>query len=394
MDVSALGTESTSQSVDGSLYLPCDVAFDPECRTALEQLRPKGDVPMLTEDRTPLYVASSGSLEYATLTLAGYKGGELSEQINQDRAFIVQPFFNVGDSFFSGVLDGHGDTGHFVSEFCRKELPIQLEAALNRIDTNNTKAVSEALIQVVEKVDELIPTDDGLNGGATSTLVLRLGTTLYFSNTGDSQSVVAGYHRNRGARIIFATRLDKPDHPEEKARVLAAGGTVTEASEDDEARVWHNIDGRSWGLAMSRSLGDHTATGVIATPVVTALDTVQLVEEFIQGAPDQMCAFEVYADGTTHPGTCNDSTDDDERIEAKDVGLFVVSASDGILDYVELQAIVDKLGYAFFNATSTEPYHPLTAAEELIHTAAKQWHDHHDGQYRDDIALAAVKLSR
>ena len=59
----------------------------------------------------------------------------------------------------------------------------------------------------------------------------------------------------------------KPDLPEERKRIVAAGGTVSEGSAGRPSRVWAH--GRI-GLAMSRSLGDGECkhVGVIPDPEV------------------------------------------------------------------------------------------------------------------------------
>ena len=69
----------------------------------------------------------------------------------------------------------------------------------------------------------------------------------------------------QGAQQLQAVELTvdhKPDNPEERARIEAAGGTVTDARPDGTpARVEH----RDRGLAMSRSIGDKIAKEVGVT---------------------------------------------------------------------------------------------------------------------------------
>ena len=67
-------------------------------------------------------------------------------------------------------------------------------------------------------------------------------------------------------QIAYQSREDKPDIPEEKARIVAAGGYVNIPLGDngDVPRVYHiDKDGSArYGLAMSRSLGDWGLQGV------------------------------------------------------------------------------------------------------------------------------------
>ena len=67
-------------------------------------------------------------------------------------------------------------------------------------------------------------------------------------------------------QIAYQSREDKPDIPEEKARIVAAGGYVHIPLDGDGnvPRVYH-IDENGlarYGLAMSRSLGDWGLQGV------------------------------------------------------------------------------------------------------------------------------------
>jgi len=66
---------------------------------------------------------------------------------------------------------------------------------------------------------------------------------------------------------VYQSREDKPDLPEEKARIVAAGGYVHIPPNDngDVPRAYHiDENGQArYGLAMSRSLGDWKVKGVM-----------------------------------------------------------------------------------------------------------------------------------
>ena len=68
-------------------------------------------------------------------------------------------------------------------------------------------------------------------------------------------------------QIVYQSREDKPDLPEEKARIVAAGGYVHIPPNDngDVPRAYHiDENGQArYGLAMSRSLGDWKVKGVM-----------------------------------------------------------------------------------------------------------------------------------
>ena len=88
--------------------LPRDMFFDEEAQNALKAIRTlygKNDIhdasrgdgkdrsssPPSVEEALQI-LESSGGNDQVTLTLTGYKGGKLEDQINQDRAFVISPF--------------------------------------------------------------------------------------------------------------------------------------------------------------------------------------------------------------------------------------------------------------------------------------------------------------
>jgi hypothetical protein len=81
-------------------------------------------------------------------------------------------------------------------------------------------------------------------------------------------------------------------------------------------------------------------------------------------------------------------------IDPKKIHLFAISATDGMMDFVQSQQIADQMGRALFLAAQTGPItsFPFTAAEQLIMLSANRWHKELKGKYRDDIALAVATL--
>jgi serine/threonine protein phosphatase PrpC len=182
----------------------------------------------------------------ATVTLRGYKGGDITKQINQDRAVIISPYtwwirsndeqqegdqnrtnkFNGSSTikdihkhdFFIGVFDGHGPYGEFVSQYAATTLPKLLAHRLyehhhsNKTTTMDPSATTttteeeeelrlpEEIIQDISDIitftfidiDSTIPdTSSARRGGCTASVVLRYGATLFIANAGDSISFVA-----------------------------------------------------------------------------------------------------------------------------------------------------------------------------------------------------------
>ena len=81
--------------------------------------------------------------------------------------------------------------------------------------------------------------------------------------TGESIST----HLQKQVLIVYQSREDKPDLPDEKARIEAAGGYVSIPPDDngDVSRAYYVDEHRRlrYGLAMSRSLGDWKVQGVM-----------------------------------------------------------------------------------------------------------------------------------
>ena len=150
-----------------------------------------------------LELAGGGSK--TTMTLRGYKGGKLEDQINQDRAMVVSPLNILPNSStpvptaqLLGVFDGHGGGGELTSQYAVERVPSLLAAKLASIffddddieirqqennNVDNDSAVIEALKQTFDEVDKNDPSHG--NAGCTATVVLRLGQKLFIANSGD-----------------------------------------------------------------------------------------------------------------------------------------------------------------------------------------------------------------
>jgi len=355
----------------------------------------------------------AGDSSKTTLTLRGFKGGNMNDQINQDRAMVVSPMDILPDSSkpkpmaqLLGVFDGHGRGGEKTSQYAVEQIPSLLATKLAAIfldeDEGETgkqenvhgdrdSEVVQALKETFIEVDENDPTLG--DAGCTATVVLRLGQKLFVANSGDSVSFIGVYFENKSVspptqnqvQIVYQSREDKPDLPEEKARIVAAGGYVhipPDSNGDVPRAYFIDEDGRArYGLAMSRSLGDWKVKGVTAEPIVDILD----LDETVQMAL------------STYAKTCGSTIDDDDikdekngycdALDKSDVHIFATSISDGMMDYLSPSDIGQALAAAFFDPESD--VHPHSAAENLIINAAKGWDGEFRGGYRDDIAIAS-----
>lgn len=357
----------------GCSFLPVDVTFDEAARKALRNVNREQAV-------VDAVLETAGNDNHVTLTLIGYKGGDPNNQINQDRAFIVNPFLQ--DYHLSGVFDGHGRLGEVVAEFAVTETPKRLAEKLLKIiydkDIDNDAAVVKALQETFVEIDRDVPTK-GV-GGCTASVVLRMGSKLYVANAGDSRSLVALHdpipneETRRKSTVLYVSREDKPHLEDEKARIESMGGTVwiPPNLQRESSRVMH-VDpktGYQTGLAMSRSIGDWDMKGAIAEPLVEVID----LSQFPLG--EEQCS--------------DDEASADKVCSSKRKSLFVVSATDGMMDYISPEQLAESFARAFFEDT---PHHPFNMAEDMIHQAAGGWDRDMNGEYRDDIAVAASSLS-
>jgi serine/threonine protein phosphatase PrpC len=411
--------------IHGCSLSAIDIAVEGPEKEALEVLRRSTKSPgdndnEVTSRKDALStLQSAGDESSVTLTLCGYKGGPMESQINQDRSMLIRPYRifpnqeqqrNSPAAQLLGVFDGHGTGGERTSQHALEQVPKLLAEKLAAIAgddaaslQNQADAVRQALVEVFLEVDQTDPTKG--DAGCTATVILQLGHKLFIANAGDSISFVGVYVSDENeesggnvrerpiherVQIVYKTREDKPDLPDERARILAAGGYVhVPANPDlDVPRAYHvDQDGQMlWGLAMSRSLGDWTVQGVIAEPIVDVLD----VQEIIQAAV------------ATHAETCNASDDTNGNsggsetdqyctaLDPRNVHLFVVSATDGMMDELPPNYIGSVLARPFFDPSIR--VHPITASEHLILESAKGWDRQYHGGYRDDIAIAAATI--
>ena len=76
-----------------------------------------------------------------------------------------------------------------------------------------------------------------------------------------------------------------------------------------------------------------------------------------------------------------------------------ISHTDGLLDYVKPKDLGELLAKALYSECKdisenkgNERLHSSLAVEELILRAAQSWFNDMDSQYRDDIAVAVMKI--
>lgn len=118
-------------------------------------------------------------------------------------------------------------------ECCTKHC--DLEQALNIVK----RSIREGFLNLDSAIRASPEVSKGDISGSTAVCCLISPTHYYFANCGDSRAVLSSKGKS-----IFATQDHKPVNPEEKERILRAGGNV----------MIQRVNG---SLAVSRALGDY-----------------------------------------------------------------------------------------------------------------------------------------
>jgi len=390
----------------GCPLLPSDVHFNDQTKLALEELRKKTNA---EDDKESSLLKTSGTEKAATLTLIGYKGGRMEDQINQDRAFVLSPFMykNTKDGTedhpiarLLGVFDGHARLGERVSEYAAKTVPALLGSKLVAKDELNNQEIGKILQDTFIEIDASSPADP--SGGCTASIVLQIDSNIYIANAGDSRSFIAVHvtdplSKTESTHIIYGTREDKPHLSFERLRVEAMGGNVyIPPGGKGTTRVLYQdpTTGSTSGLAMSRSLGDWDAgdVGVVPDPTIAILNMKDMkskvVETLNSNCQDKTKEVEIDpATGESSPiSEC-------ATFSENDVKVFSFAATDGLLDYIPENSIAEHVAKGLYSKNEAEQrLHLLTACEDLIYAAAQGWQEDKGGRYRDDIAISVADL--
>jgi len=256
-----------------------------------------------------------------------------------------------------GVFDGHGDEGHKVSDFAKKELARHLFGD-KRLHSDPGAAMREAY-KLTQQGLSSGSGGDAVYSGCTAVAAYKDRDRLIIANVGDSRAVLGrtetGGHGRQGVGRLRALPLtvdQVPDRPDERARIQALNGKVHPSPIAwvpgnpgyfecaGPERVWDHSG--MCGLGMSRSLGDrHMAPFVTAEPEIT-----------------------------------------ERRLDPHD--KLLVIGSDGVWDMMQNDEAVDIAG---------RHSEPKAAAREITQLCKQRWHTNTQGMMQDDISCVVVHLS-
>lgn len=293
--------------------------------------------------------STAENLEFATVTRQSNQHAH-----NQDRAVVFHPYptrqhRGMEPSFLACIFDGHGVEGHTLADYVVREFPRRLADKLNqRPCCASDEWIIQQLKDTFVEVDKEAPS--AFRGGCTGSVTLRMGHKLFVANAGDSRTIIADYQGpGKEVDIPYMSRLDKPNLPDERARIEGLGGKIhIPAKNPTLSRVVVFSKAAKppelIGLAMSRSIGDWEwkRVGVTAEPLVDVIDVSNLTQPFL------------------------------------------VAASDGLWDLRRPQFFAKQFGRSFYGGER----HPLVACVETILQVSpqkKEW-------YRDDITVIVLLL--
>jgi len=264
-------------------------------------------------------------VRWAKATLAGLESGG-HKKTNQDAYLILPGFRGSRSGHVFGVMDGHGADGHMASGYIKREFKGAFRPPPPGSNARSVAAELKRAMLGLHRglVDHRI---DFSLSGSTAVIVYLEGTELYVANVGDSRAVLASQKprepRERGVPVtplgpetqgpppgvprMVVTPLSedhKPELPEERQRIVKAGGEVRRLALDSGEEVGPHrvfvkggvrIEGVVYdipGLAMSRALGDVIAhnVGVSAEPDVLT-KTLAANDKFIIIASDGVWEF-------------------------------------------------------------------------------------------------------
>ena len=247
------------------------------------------------------------SCEYITVAGRNESG---NKKTNQDTYVIERNINGILNFNIFGVLDGHGEYGHYASQFVSRY-------AVNRIKNNPSIKKCEEAKEVYKKLTcngyEIIAnifTDadmqirkekfDCQNSGTTCIIIIQLEEKIICANAGDSRGILI-FDKNDNDNLlnsqIYNLSYDcKPDLPNERQRIYECGGCVEKAVDENGEeggpfRVWA-LGEEYPGLAMSRSIGDLDAKkiGVIPNPQIVEY-TLSSESKYMMVASDGIWEF-------------------------------------------------------------------------------------------------------
>ena len=293
-------------------------------------------------------------------------------KINQDSYIILSNIFNLNYNIL-GILDGHGNEGHLISQFIKEQIikifTLEETYITNQLNIKNeideeiiysklTKNNFSFIKKIFKSFDKILLKEnfDSKNSGTTCVLLFQISKYIICANTGDSRCILikkATVTKSINLKKVFNITYEnlskdhKPNNPEEKKRIIEKGGEVHKSKNDlgkfeGVFRLYEKGENYP-GLAVSRTIGDLDSKlyGNICDP--------DIINKVI-------------------------------RYNFK----YVILASDGLWDVMNENDVISQIQW-FYKNINKNSYFNLDLAENLGKKAVFKW-----GQLfseRDDISI-------
>lgn len=351
---------------------------------------------VLIEDKVKELTQSTSymMIESAYHTLSGIKNGK--KKTNQDSYFIFDSFGPNGILQLFGVCDGHGPSGHNVSQYCAKYLPKILIKDQQRILTTLNKP-GYSLIKSFEELEEQLEREkkngelkfDMSASGTTISCGLRVGNYLYLANLGDSRAVMGKYDimsDNKETQTFSKIKVrsdqltvdhDPKDEKEAERINQSKKGKLIVDEYDGTSRIQINlVDDK---LAKPRQ----SVVQLKQTFGVDALKQLNAVSASVSRSIGDKLAHD-YGGVISKPDVII------HKLNSED--LFVMWASDGIWTVIDNDDVTRIIGNKLKLVTNQKKYDDLQKiTNKIVKEAHIVWQDEFD-DYVDDITAVIARI--
>lgn len=267
------------------------------------------------------------------------------ESPNQDSftVLMVERDFNL-----FCVYDGHGPTGHDVSDFVRTCLVKLFVQSKDRV-TDTKKAFETSFGACQEEVDTRTGMDASLSGTTVTMAYHDLkADKLWIAHVGDSRAVLA---KKEGTEVECEdlTVDHKPDLASERARIESSNPPGRVLFDGFYNHRVFSKNGMYPGLNMSRAIGDtvgHKEAGLSAVPDVKEIDMADV-----------------------------------RRKNPKAVYTLIL-CTDGVWEFIDSKEAAEKV--------TTEKIQEAT--EALVKASWDKWMSDSEGEISDDITAIVARL--
>ena len=282
-------------------------------------------------------------------------------KLNQDSYIVSTKIADIPGFNLFGVLDGHGNDGHFASNFAKDYILQEIAKFAQKMKIKGIETAEgifqilknenfNTITQIYKNTDQEMMKQpwDYQQSGTTCNIVFQFSQYLLCANVGDSRSILI-YDNNPNlvtSEIVNLSYDHKPDIPEELQRIQVNGGCLRRVQDADgkelegPLRVYKGDEDYP-GLAMSRSLGDILGKkcGVIPNP--------EFVEYILN-----------------------------------DTSKYMVICTDGVSEFINDEQI-KNIGNPFYLKNNIVGH-----CESLINNSVKMWEQ--NDLNRDDITVVIV----